>query len=197
MVTEGPQTSSVVRVPAEPVIEAELAVVAVPGVRVGLVAQEDPVAREVRAALAEQEDPVAREVRAALAEQEDPVAREVQEDLGVPAVRAALVVQENPAVPAARAASVVPENPVVLVGQEDPAALVVQEDPVAPVVLESPVVQELDREAVPGASRSAIAVHHRDQVVVAPRRVEDLAVAAETTREPAVIEAEKAWAAAV
>ena len=56
MVTEEPRTSSVVKVPGEPVIEGELAVVVVPGVPVGLVAPEDPVAREVRAALAAQED---------------------------------------------------------------------------------------------------------------------------------------------
>jgi hypothetical protein len=71
---------------------------------------------------------------------------------------------------------------------------VVLEGPAAPVVPESPVVQELDQEAVPGRIRSATAAHRRDLVVAL--RVEDSAAEAETTREPAVIEAEKAWAAA-
>ena len=51
MATEEPQTSSVVRVPAEPVIAAELAVAVVPGARVGLAAPEDPVVPVARAAL--------------------------------------------------------------------------------------------------------------------------------------------------
>jgi hypothetical protein len=184
MVIEELRTSSVVRARVELVIEAEPAVVVVPGVRVGLVAPEDPA------------------VRAALV---------AQEDLVVPAVPAALVVQDNPVVPAAQAdpaAPVVPENPVVPVVLEGPAALVVpenpvgQEDPVAPVVPESPVVQEdpvvpeLDPVAVPLRIKSAIAARHRGLVPV-PKRVEDLAAAAETTREQAATEVAAAWAVAV
>jgi hypothetical protein len=104
MVTEEPQTSLVVRVPAEPVIEAELAVVVVPGVRVELVAPEDPVVPVVRAALVVQENPAVPAARAALVAPESPV---VQEDLVAPVVLESPVVQEDPAAP------VVQESPVV------------------------------------------------------------------------------------
>jgi hypothetical protein len=154
MVIEELRTSSVVRARVELVIEAEPAVVVVPGVRVELVAPEGPVDQEVLAALA------------------------AQEDLVVPAVRAALVVQENPVVPAAQA---------------DPAAPVVPE---SPVVQEDPVVPELDPVAVPLRIKSAIAARHRGLVPV-PKRVEDLAAAAETTREQAATEVAAAWAVAV
>jgi hypothetical protein len=172
MVIEELRTSSVVRARVELVIEAEPAVVVVPGVRVELVAPEGPVDQEVLAALA------------------------AQEDLVVPAVRAALVVQENPVVPAAQAdpaAPVVPENPVVPVVLEGPAAPVVPE---SPVVQEDPVVPELDPVAVPLRIKSAIAARHRGLVPV-PKRVEDLAAAAETTREQAATEVAAAWAVAV
>jgi hypothetical protein len=128
-----------------------------------------------------------------------------QEDLVVPAVRAALVVQENPVVPAAQAdpaAPVVPESPVVPVVPESPVVPVVLEGPAAPVVPESPVVQEdpvvpeLDPVAVPLRIKSAIAARHRGLVPV-PKRVEDLAAAAETTREQAATEVAAAWAVAV
>ena len=56
-------------------------------------------------------------------------------------------------------------------------------------------VPERDPVAVLLRTRSVIAAHHRDRVLA--RRVEDSAVAAETTREPAVTEAAVAWAAAV
>jgi hypothetical protein len=172
MVIEELRTSSVVRARVELVIEAEPAVVVVPGVRVELVAPEGPVDQEVLAALA------------------------AQEDLVVPAVRAALVVQENPVVPAAQAdpaAPVVPESPVVPVVLEGPAAPVVPE---SPVVQEDPVVPELDPVAVPLRIKSAIAARHRGLVPV-PKRVEDLAAAAETTREQAATEVAAAWAVAV
>jgi hypothetical protein len=181
MVIEELRTSSVVRARVELVIEAEPAVVVVPGVRVELVAPEGPVDQEVLAALA------------------------AQEDLVVPAVRAALVVQENPVVPAAQAdpaAPVVPESPVVPVVPESPVVPVVLEGPAAPVVPESPVVQEdpvvpeLDPVAVPLRIKSAIAARHRGLVPV-PKRVEDLAAAAETTREQAATEVAAAWAVAV
>jgi hypothetical protein len=108
MVTEEPRTSSVVKVPEEPVIEAEQAVVVVPAVPVGLVAPEDPVAREVRAALAAQEDLV-------------------------PAARAALVVPENPVVLVARVQAI--DLAVARVQAIDPAAAQVQViDPVAAVL---------------------------------------------------------------
>jgi hypothetical protein len=50
--------------------------------------------------------------------------------------------------------------------------------------------------AVAPRTRSAIAARHRGLVPV-PKRVEDLAAAAETTRAPAATEAVAAWAAAV
>jgi hypothetical protein len=140
--------------------------------RVELVIEAEPpvvVVPGVRVELVAPEGPVDQEVLAALA---------AQEDLVVPAVRAALVVQENPVVPAAQA---------------DPAAPVVPE---SPVVQEDPVVPELDPVAVPLRIKSAIAARHRGLVPV-PKRVEDLAAAAETTREQAATEVAAAWAVAV
>jgi hypothetical protein len=57
-------------------------------------------------------------------------------------------------------------------------------------------VPERDPVAVAPRTRSAIAARHRGLVPV-PKRVEDLAAAAETTRAPAATEAVAAWAAAV
>jgi hypothetical protein len=177
MATEEPRTSSVVRGPAEPVIAA------VP---------EDPVVPVARAALAVPEDLVVPVARAALA---------VPEDLVVPAVRAALVVPENLVVPAVRVALVVPESPVV------PVSRVVPEDPVVPVsrvVPEDPVVLELApaeaelglvRVAVAQRTRLGTAVHLRDLVRHLAAEVDLVVAAAETTREPAAIEAAAAWAA--
>lgn len=54
----------------------------------------------------------------------------------------------------------------------------------------------LDPVAVPVRTKLVTAPHRRGLVPV-PKRVEDLAAAAETTRDPAATEAEKAWAAAV
>ena len=138
-----------------------------------------------------QEDPVVPAARAALA---------VPEDLVGPAARAASVVPESPVVLVALGDPVVPENPVALAAREDPAAQVVPESPAVLVVQEDPVaqenlvVQELAREAAQGRTRSATAAHHPGQVPVL--RVEDLAVEAETTREPAAIEAAVAWVVA-
>jgi hypothetical protein len=87
----------------------------------------------------------------------------------------------------------VPERPVVPVVLEGPAAPVVPE---SPVVQEDPVVPELDPVAVPLRIKSAIAARHRGLVPV-PKRVEDLAAAAETTREQAATEVAAAWAVAV
>ena len=59
-----------------------------------------------------------------------------------------------------------------------------------------PAVGELElvRVAVAQRTRLGTAAHRRGLVPV-PKRVEDLAAAAETTREPAAIEAATAWAA--
>jgi hypothetical protein len=135
------------------------------------------------------------------------VALVVSEDPVVPAVRAALVVPEDPAV---RAALAVPEDPAVpaaLVVPEDPvvrAALVVSESPAVPVALVLALVEaELELVQVGAAlarghPRARLAVALRTKSVIAAHRPdlvplleagEDLAVAAETTREPAVAEA--------
>jgi hypothetical protein len=70
--------------------------------------------------------------------------------------------------------------------------LVVVELELVPAV----AVRERDHLAAQRRTKLATAAHHRGQVPV-PRRVEDLAVAAETTREPAATEAGIAWVAAV
>jgi hypothetical protein len=163
-----------------------------------LAAQGEEVELAVRVASAELADPEVPVVRAALA---------VPEDLVVPAVRAALAVPENPVVLVVLA---VPGDPVVL------AALVV---PVAPAELVDRVAQaELERdrvevelvlvpeEAVPvhGHPRGQLEARRKTRLVIAPLhraqvlalRVEDSAGAAETMRDPAATEAEKAWAAA-
>ena len=77
MATEEPRTSSVVRVPGEPVIEAELAVVVVPGARVGLAVSEDLVVPAVRAALVVPENLVVPAALAVRVAPESPVALEL------------------------------------------------------------------------------------------------------------------------
>ena len=126
------------------------------------------------------------------------------EDPVVPAVPAALVVPEDPVVPAALVvleSPAVPENQVVLVVPESPAvralAIVlagVQEPETALVEVEA--APERDKVAVPLRIKSVTAPHRRGLVPV-PKRVEDLAAAAETTRDPAATEAATAWVAAV
>jgi hypothetical protein len=188
-------------VPAEPVIAA------VP---------EDPVVRVARAALAVPEDLVVPAARAALV---------VPEDLVVPAVRAVLVVPENPAAVALETDPVAAElelnrvegpelvQVVALVREIDPA--VEPERVIDPVVvvraqLIVPVAAELGHDpavarelataqprghlAVLAKTKSVTAAHHHDLVRVLV--AEDLAAAAETTREPAAAEAARAWAAA-
>ena len=78
-----------------------------------------------------------------------------------------------------------------------PAEVVLELVPaeVVPELVPAEVVPERDPVVLPLRTRSATAVPHPGQVPVP--RAEDLAAAAETTREPAVTEAEKAWAAAV
>jgi hypothetical protein len=192
MATEEPQTSSVVRVPAEPVIAA------VP---------EDLVVPVARAALAVPEDLVVPAARAVLV---------VPENLVVPAVRAALVAPEDPVVPAVRAVLVAPENPVVPVALAVRVALANRVAPVALAVrvalanrvalaidpAEVPERETVQVEAVPGRdqlegrrrTRSVIAAHHRGQVPVLA--AEDSVAVVEITREPAATEAATAWAAA-
>jgi hypothetical protein len=96
---------------------------------------------------------------------------------------------------------------VVAVPERDPAAAKLEQGPAAVALERDPVVAELapvrvvvvperDPVAVPLRSKSVIAPHRRGLVPVL-KRVEDLAVAAETTREPAVTEAAAAWAGAV
>lgn len=98
----------------------------------------------------------------------------------------------------------VPENPAVLVVLVVPAvreALVVPENPAAPVELVVPVEAVLVQDHPRGhpaealRTKSVIAAHHPDQVPL-PAVEEDLAAAAETTREPAVAEVAIAWAVA-
>jgi len=112
----------------------------------------------------------------------------------VPAVQVApvvRVVRVAPAVPENQAELVVPENPV------EPVALVVPENPAVPELETGPVAAlelVLVQLAVALRTKSATAAHPHD-LVPAPR-VEDLAAAAETTREPAAAEAAVAWEAA-
>src|SRR6266550_1397823 len=102
-------------------------------------------------------------------------------------INSADVAPVAPVVPVVRVASVVLENPVVQA---------VLENPVVPGPETAPAVGELElvRAAVAPRTRLGTAAHRRGLVPV-PKRVEDLAVAAETTREPAATEAATAWAA--
>jgi hypothetical protein len=159
-----------------PINSADVARVA-PVVRVALVVPEDPVESAVQAALVVPEDRVAR------------VALVVPEDLGEPVVRAALVVPEDLGEPAVRAALVVPED------LGEPAVRVVLESPAAPEALARGHPRA--RLAVALRTKSVIAAHRPDLVVPLLEAEEDLAVVAETTREPAAAEAAQAWEAAV
>jgi hypothetical protein len=145
--------------------------------------------------------PVAPVARVALVVPEDPaepavwVALVVPEDPAEPAVWVALVVPEDRVVPAVQVASVVPENPVepaVRVVSESPAVLAALELALGPVVALEPALVQVA--AVALRTKSVTTAHRRGLVPAA--RVEDSAVAAETTREPVVAEAAKAWAAA-
>jgi len=102
----------------------------------------------------------------------------------VPAVRVALVVPEDPVEPAVRVALVVSESPAV------PVAL---ERELGPVV--APELELVQVVAVALRTKSVIAAHHRGLVPVLAEEALAAAVA-ETTREPAAVEAAKAWAAA-
>jgi len=172
MATGEPQTSSAVRVPAEP----EIAAVQVIG-QEALAELDVPVAQVELEALAGLEDQVVPVVRVALAVPESPVA-----PVGL-AVRAAPVVLANAVV---RVAPVVPEDPVV--PEHDQVAAELEHDRVE-------VVPGRDLVEVPRRTRSATERHLRDPAPVLA--AEDSAAAAETTREPAATEAEKAWAVAV
>ena len=192
MATGEPQTSSAGKVRVERVIEAELAVVAVPGVRVGLVAPEDPVAQVEPEALAGLDVRVVQVELEALAGLEDRVVRAVQAALVVPENQVAPVGLAVRVAPVALANRVVPAElvgPVALANQVALAELAVRVALANRAALDLvPVVVAAQRR-----TRSATAAHHRGQARV--REVEDLAAVAETTREPAAIEAEKAWAA--
>ena len=175
---EEPQTSSAVRVLAEPVIAA------VP---------EDPVAQVELEALAVPAVQAAQGVLEALAGLEDPV---------VPAVRAALAALANRVAQVAlavRVAQVALANPVALAALAGRVAQGALElDPVVAVPVLDQAVAERERVpvAVPLKNRSVIAAHHHGRVP-APTRVEDLAAAAaETMREQAATEAAAAWVAA-
>jgi hypothetical protein len=135
----------------------------------------------------------------------------------------ALAGLEDPVVPAVQAALVVPENPVVLVAPGDPVVRAAPGDPVVRAALAGLVVQVVvepervpvvvELELVPAEAvrvlghlraqlvvqlrtKSVIAVHHRGRVPLLAA-AEDLAAAAETTRDPAATEAATAWVAAV
>jgi hypothetical protein len=131
----------------------------------------------------------------------EPVVRVGLAELAVPVAQVepeALAGLEDQVVPAVRAALVVPEN------QVAPAELA---DQVAPVALANRVaVAELERDRVAVVpERDPAVVRVRTKLVIAAHRrglvllhvVEDLAVAAGTTREPAVTGVVVAWAAAV
>ena len=178
MATEEPRTSSVVRVHVELVIDPALAEL------------------DVRVAQAE------------------PVASAGLEDRVVPAVRAALVVPENPVAPVGLAVRVAPvgladpvgervlvivpvvAEPALLTDRAVARALVIAleevREPERGQVVAGPVLDQVEAQR---RTRSATAARHRGQVP-APR-VEDSAVAAQTTREPVAAEVVVAWAAAV
>ena len=104
------------------------------------------------------------------------------------------VVRVAPVVRVVRVAPAAPENQAELV---EPVALVVPENPAVPELETGPVAAlelVLVQLAVALRTKSATAAHPHD-LVPAPR-VEDLAAAAETTREPAAAEEAVAWEAA-
>jgi hypothetical protein len=90
------------------------------------------------------------------------------------------------------------EAPVELAVQVAQEALVELAVQVVELELNRVEAQELVRvePAVPPKTKSVTAAHRRGLVLV-PKRVEDLAAAAETTREPAATEAAAVWVAAV
>ena len=126
-----------------------------------------------------------------------------EQQIGLVAMRVSSRVAVVLAVVVASEEQVVRVAPVVPAVQVAPVVRVVR---VAPVVPENPVVPELEtapvaalelvlvQVAVALRTKSATAAHPHDRVVA--RRVEDLAAAAETTREPAAAEAAVAWEAA-
>jgi hypothetical protein len=137
----------------------------------------------------------------ALAEPAAQVAREAQAELVV------RVAQEAQAELVVRVAQEAQAELVVRVAQEELVELVVLGALAGPaidlaVALELEIAQVAVLEtkhlaahlAVVLRTKSVIAAHRRGLVPV-PKRVEDLAAAAETTREPAAAEAAKAWAA--
>jgi hypothetical protein len=136
MATEEQRTSSVVRVPAEPEIAAELVVVVVPGVRAALAVPEDQVVPAVLAALAVPENPVA---------------------LVAPGDQVVPVAPESPVELVAPGDPVVPENPAEL--ELVPVAVELE-------LVRVEAVQEHDRVEVPLRTRSVIAAHHRGRVPV-------------------------------
>jgi hypothetical protein len=180
MVIEELQTDLVAtRVSSPEAEEAELVdrvAPAEPVVRVGLAEQAELAVRVVQ---------VAQEALAGLAVQVEQVVR---------VAPVGLAVQAEPAVQAGQVELVVQVAPVELgIAPEVPAQETVPAE-VVPELVPAEVVPERDPVVLPLRTKSATDLHHRDRVVA--RRVEDSAVAAETTREPAVTEAEKAWAAA-
>ena len=171
MVIEEPRTSSVPMRVSNPEVAEELAVVVAPVVRVGLA---ELVAQVVPEALAEPAVQVARVVPVA---QVEPVAREA---LAEPVSQ---VVQEALAVPVALAVLVVREVELELNREvELPLGPVEAEPAHARVAVQAP------------RTKSVTVAHHRG--LVPALKVEDLAVAAQTTREPAAAEAAEAWAVA-
>jgi hypothetical protein len=167
-VTEEPRTSSVVRVRVERVIDPAPGA---PGAPVGRVALAELAALVGRVALAELAVLVVRE---ALAELAEPVDQEALAELAEPVVREALA---ELAEPVDQEAAKPERGPVAVELEHVPAA----------------AERELVQVGVALRTKSVTAAHHRGQVL--GLRVEDSAVAAETTREPAATEAEKAWAA--
>jgi hypothetical protein len=129
-------------------------------------------------------------------------AQVAQEALAEPAAQVAQEALAEPAVPgelAVRAASEALDVQVARAELVVRAVSVELDDQVVPAELEHGLVvavPELDPVAVPLRTKSVTAQHRRG-LVPEPKRVEDLAAAAETTREPVVIEAAKAWVAAV
>jgi hypothetical protein len=157
--------------PGELVVRVALAALAVP---VALGEPVVPVGLAALAALAEPVVPVERAVQVALAEPVVPVERAVRVALAEPVVPVELAV------------------PVALVESESPAVLAALELALGPVVAQELVLVQVA--AVALRTRSVIAAHRPGLVPAA--RVEDSAAAAETTREPVVAEAAKAWVAA-
>jgi hypothetical protein len=114
--------------------------------------------------------------------------------LAVPAAQAELAVRVAPVGLAVPAEPAVQAGQVELVVQVAPVELGIAPEVPAQETGPAEVVPEPVLVALPRRIRSATAPHHHGQVPV--QRVEDSAVAAETTPEPAATEAEKAWAAA-